>query len=340
MTVTETSEVASMRDYQPGAVALRDTWVPVIQLSHIGRRPLRRAIHGHPVFVWREGGRLRVTEDSPLDIEQGRGRHGELTGGTGDYPLEQRYGYAWVWFGNPDAASVDLIPMVPHIPVEGVPKRMQGGVIFDCSYELVCENLLDLTHADFLHSELTGDPLAENDEIMVSSTSETVTMVREAFGRQPSKLQKRFIKDSSALQHIRLTTLVHVRSGVCILHGDYNPGPSIRMLHPCNPETKTRSRTPVSYNPKYIPWFAREMFPFTDHMVGKQDNWALRPQNIHYVRHEDEKDLSSRFDRAGLRYRRVYQDLVARQQKGDFSYLVDGDPGRDVTEEMGIDLDR
>jgi hypothetical protein len=216
---------------------------------------------------------------------------------------------------------------------------MQGSVIFDCSYELVCENLLDLTHADFLHSELTGDPLADDDIVEVSSTSETVTMVRTAHGRPVSKIMSKWVKESDT-HDIQLTTLVHIRSGVCVLHGDFNPGPSIRMLHPVNPESHDRSRTTVSYNPQFIPTVARNLFPLTAHTVGRQDNWAVRVQNRAYQRDDERKDLNSRFDRAGIRYRKVYQELVNRQLRGDYSYLGDGDPGRDVTDELGLNSRR
>jgi hypothetical protein len=111
----------------------------------------------------------------------------------------------------------------------------------------------------------------------------------------------------------------------------------IRMVHPCNPETRNRTRTPVTYNPQNMPALGRALFPLTAHVVGRQDNWAVRKQNSRYLREEhDQRDLSSRFDRAGLRYRKVYEALVARQREGDFSYLPDGDPAQDVSEVLGI----
>ena len=168
--------------FHPGVFALRDTWFPLVHTQRVGRRPLRRAMHGAPVILWRDGARLRATEDLPGTPPQRR-RQGELTGGTGDYITADRYGYTWVWYGDPLNASPDLIPQVPHLPLEGMPKRFQKSVLFDCTYELVAENLLDLTHADFLHSKLTGDSLSEDDIVEVESTSEIVTMIRTARGR-------------------------------------------------------------------------------------------------------------------------------------------------------------
>jgi phenylpropionate dioxygenase-like ring-hydroxylating dioxygenase large terminal subunit len=320
--------------FHPGGFALRDTWFPIAHTLRIARQPLRRAIHGAPVIMWRDGSSVRATEDMPGTPPQRR-RESELTGGTGDYVTHDRYGYTWVWYGDPRNASPDLIPQVPHLPLEGMPKRFQKTVVFDCTYELVAENLLDLTHADFLHSKLTGDSLSEDDIVEVESTSEVVTMIRTAHGRPIPDAQKAMARGATK-QNIRVVTVTHVRSGVCVLHGDFNPGMSMRMLHPCNPETPTRTRTPVSYNPMFMPSIARQLFGYTSHIVGRQDNWAVRKQNANYLDAGDDRDMSSRFDKAGLRYRKVYAALVARQQSGDYSYLDDGDPGRDVSEALGI----
>ncbi|KKD06643.1 aromatic ring-hydroxylating dioxygenase subunit alpha [Streptomyces sp. WM6386] len=326
--------------FRPGSFALRDAWFPVLQTVFIGRRPSLRVIHGRPIYLARENGVLVATEDSPRDRDRGRLRASEFTAGTGRYPVVERYGYAWVWYGDPANASPDLVPRVPHLPeAGGLPRHFHQNVIFDCSYELICENLLDLTHADFLHSWLTGDPLSEHDEITVESTSETVTMTRTAVGRPTPKIQRGLAKSDT--QDACLVTMVHVRSGVCLLHGDFNPGMSVRMLHPANPETPGRTRTPVTYNVQHTTKLARTVFPFSTHIVGGQDNWAVRPQNPLYLdRSTDEKDMNSRFDAAGLRFRKVHQELVDRQRRGDYSYLADGDPGRDVTEQMRLERPR
>ncbi|CDO31232.1 hypothetical protein [Mycolicibacterium porcinum] len=334
MTTAAPQRTKAPSRFHPGGFALRDTWFPLVHTQHVGRRPLRRAIHGFPVIFWRDGARLRATEDMPGTPAQHR-RQGELTGGSGDYITHERYGYTWVWYGDPLNASPGLIPQVPHLPLEGMPKHFQKTVVFDCTNELVAENLLDLTHADFLHSKLTGDSLSEDDIVEVESTSEVVTMIRTAHGRPIPDAQKAMAKGATT-QNIRVVTVTHVRSGLCILHGDFNPGMSMRMLHPCNPETRTRTRTPVTYNPMHLPWVARQLFSHTAHIVGRQDNWAVRKQNANYLEAGDDRDLSSRFDKAGLRYRKLYAALVERQKSGDYSYLSDGDPGRDISEALGL----
>lgn len=334
--MTMPAEVTSgaPKAFRPGEFALRDAWFPLVHSVQVGRRPVRRTVHGQPVVFWRDSAGLHACEDVPGTPVRAR-RASEFTGGSGSYPVVERYGYVWVWYGNPEHASLEVLPCIPHMPEQGMPRRFQGTVIFDCTYELVCENLLDLTHADFLHSSLTGDALSEDDVIEVESTSETVTMVRTARGRPIPKMQKAMARGATT-QNVRAVTITYVRSGLCVLHGDFNPGMSIRMVHPTNPESRTRSRVPATFNPQHLPALGRALFPLSAHPVGRQDNWAIRRQNDNYLRATQDADLSSRFDKAGLRYRKVYQQLVARQVNGDFSYLPDGHIGRDTSEELGL----
>lgn len=322
-------------DVQPGAFALQDTWIPLGHTSQIRRRPMRRPLHGADVFLTRDRqGQVRASLTSP-EQEQRGGRVESWQSPDGrDLPLVERYGYAWIWYGAPERADVELLPSIPHVPVEGVPRRMQQTVVFDCSNELVCENLLDLTHADFLHSAITGDSLSEDDRITIDSTSETVTMTRLSTNRPVPKAQRSFA--GADMQDFTGVTLVHVRSGVCLLHGDFMPGMSVRMIHPCNPETRWRSRTPVSFNVQKTKPIVRQVFPLVAHLVGKQDNWAVKPQNYEYVDAPEHRDENSRFDAAAVRYRLVRAALVERQQNGDLSYLPDGHPSRDVREELRV----
>ncbi|ETB35869.1 hypothetical protein N602_25780 [Mycobacterium avium subsp. hominissuis 10-5606] len=322
--------------FRPGATALRDAWFPLVHTNQVRRRPVTRSVHGEPVVFYRDGsGAVRATHTPPGATAHHR-TGSEFVDDTGHYPLIERYGYAWVWYGDPHNASPELLPCIPHTPIDGLSRRHEATVVYDCTYELVCENLLDLTHADFLHSKLTGDALSDDDVIDVESTSETVTMIRTARGRPVPQMQKAFAGGAKT-QNVRAVTITYVRSGLCVLHGDFNPGMSMPMIHPTNPETRTRCRVPATFNPRYMPWLARAAFPLSAHPVGRQDNWALRKQNANYIGTAPAtQDFSSRFDKAGLRYRKVYQQLAGRQRNGDFSYLPDCGIGRDTSEVLGI----
>src|SRR5690606_25484949 len=68
--------------------------------------------------------------------------------------------------------------------------------------------------------------------------------------------------------------------------------------------------------------FARE-WPRTATIIGQQDESVLNPQHARCLMKAPQRDLSTRFDAAGLHYRKRHLEMVARQKQGDTSYLPD-----------------
>ncbi len=66
------------------------------------------------------------------------------------YPLLEQNGAIWVWMGEPDAADTALMPDFSCYSAPGF-KTIRGMMDVAANYELITDNLLDLTHADFLH---------------------------------------------------------------------------------------------------------------------------------------------------------------------------------------------
>jgi len=324
--------------WRPGTFSLRNAWFPIEHTPRISVTPIRREIHQQPYYLWRDGERIRAAEFPPLEIARRSSREGsEFTAGTGEYPpVIERYGYAWVWYGNPVDADPTLMPDVPYLPREGkVPRPHWGTFTFNCTYELTCENLLDLTHADFLHAKIVGGSLSEDDKITVESTSETVTVIRETKGRHVSPLMSMMI--GAKRQDLRATTHIHLRSGVTILHGEWKPGLTVRLFHPDLPVNPQMTKNNYTFNSKNGNALVRTFFPLVSPIIGGQDDRMLKVQNPRYLLEEDRPDMSSRFDTGGLTFRRRYKALVERQRQGDFSYLPDGDPSIDIAKLLDMD---
>lgn len=71
------------------------------------------------------------------------------------YPVADRHGIVWIWMG--DAARVDagLIPNFSSAAVEQDGYRLiKGRLRVNADYQLVTDNLLDLTHSEFLHPHI------------------------------------------------------------------------------------------------------------------------------------------------------------------------------------------
>ena len=328
---------ATRRDWVPVNYDLRDTWFPISHSRDVSARTIRRIIHAQPYFLWRENGQPMAAEFRPERLAQMRCEASAFTGGTGLYPVIERYGYVWVWYGNPERADAQFLPHIPFLPLDGsLPGYTQRTVRFDSASALSVENLIDLTHADFLHAGTIGDGVSESDVVEVEWTSETVTRTRIVTHKSVAPIMRWVGGVRAKYQDFRAVLHVHLRSNVCISYPRFRPGYDVPNLQPFLPVGKHRSRCDVTFNTTAAPVPLRYVMPRIAFVIQPQDNSVVRPQNERYFDPDERPDLHSRFDTPGTRYRFQMEQLAQRQQRGDFSYGSDADPGRDISALLGM----
>jgi len=231
-----------------------------------------------------------------------------------------------------------LLPHIPFLPVDGsLPGYTQRTVRFDASSALSVENLIDLTHADFLHANTIGDGISESDVVEVEWTSETVTRTRTVAQKSVAPVMRWVGGVRAKYQDFRAVLHIHLRSNVCISYPRFRPGYDVPNLQPFLPVGKHRSRCDVTFNTTAAPAPFRYLMPRINYIIQPQDNSVVRPQNQRYFEPGERIDLHSRFDAPGTRYRFQMEQLAERQRKGDFSYGSDAEPGRDITQLLGMD---
>lgn len=71
------------------------------------------------------------------------------------YPLEDRYGALWIWMGDPDKADATQIPDFSEASEREGWAVVRGYLEVGSHYELVADNLLDLSHVKYLHPFLS-----------------------------------------------------------------------------------------------------------------------------------------------------------------------------------------
>jgi len=166
---------------------LRNFWYVAAWDHELGPQPLGRTILGEPVVMYRTAdGRPVAFEDrcchrrAPLSL--GRvvgndlqcGYHGLVYDPEGHviavpgqtiappgarlraYPVVERWQWIWIWMG--DAAEADPAK-IPNIYWHDNPEwAVVGGYLhMKCHYQLLVDNLLDLTHETFLHAKTIGN---------------------------------------------------------------------------------------------------------------------------------------------------------------------------------------
>jgi phenylpropionate dioxygenase-like ring-hydroxylating dioxygenase large terminal subunit len=78
------------------------------------------------------------------------------------YPLVEKHGLVWIWMGQPDLADPADIPDYSHL-VDTKLKTIGDVMLQQSNYELVVDNLMDLTHVNYLHA-----PYQKNDDFLAA----------------------------------------------------------------------------------------------------------------------------------------------------------------------------
>jgi phenylpropionate dioxygenase-like ring-hydroxylating dioxygenase large terminal subunit len=171
---------------------MRDQWYVAAFSSELAADPLGRKICGEPVVLFRRAdGGVSALEDRcshrHYPLSRGKvigdrlqcGYHGACFDGAGRciaipgqetipanfhlraYPVRERDGVVFVWPGAVARADDSLLPDW-RINASADWATVRGLHHFPANYQLVLDNLLDLTHVQFVHKNLGGAGVAEN----------------------------------------------------------------------------------------------------------------------------------------------------------------------------------
>ena len=93
------------------------------------------------------------------------------------FPVVERHRFVWVWPGDPALADPALVPDMhwnrhPEWAGDGKTIRVE------CDYRLVLDNLMDLTHEEFVHGSSIGQEELSHADFEVTHSGRTVTVSR------------------------------------------------------------------------------------------------------------------------------------------------------------------
>ncbi len=96
------------------------------------------------------------------------------------FPVIEKHSIVWIWMGDaePQPAEIPDFSILDVAAPDSVTKR--DYIMMNAGYELITNNLLDLSHVNSLHDGLLGNAAANDAEITVESDGSTVTARRFA----------------------------------------------------------------------------------------------------------------------------------------------------------------
>lgn len=159
------------------------------------------------------------------------------------FPVKEKDGLVWFWPGDPARADASLIPDL-SVNTDPAYQYARGVTRIQAGYELLNDNLLDLTHARYLHPDFGGEDFWIP-EVSFKRTGDDITGTYVVKDLPPTPLYESALYEPSNGRHLRETsTITWTAPSVCVLYVDWawEEIPEVRFsrapgLHIATPET-------------------------------------------------------------------------------------------------------
>ena len=229
---------------------LRNQWYVCARSTELSRKILTRTICGEPLIFYRreDGSPVVLTDRCPhrqYPLSRGTlhhddvecGYHGLRFGPSGActlipaqkdipkgfgvraYPAVEKNALIHVWMGNPAQADVALIPDFAENDGPGW-GAVHDYLHVDANWQLIIDNLLDLTHLTFVHKTTLASSGIQENPLQVSVDGDRVLARREMHNVEPAPVfttMRHFEDNIDRFQNLTFLppSHVHIRLEAC-----------------------------------------------------------------------------------------------------------------------------
>lgn len=186
---------------------LKNAWYMAAWSSEVQDRLLARTLLEIPLVLFRtDDGEVAALQDrcphrfAPLSMGKRQGKtiqcayHGLTFNGSGtcvlnpsgdgqipprakvrSFPVVERYRMIWIWMGDPALADDTKIPDYSTVPEEGVgSQNLDNYLHVKSNYLIEIDNLMDLSHVNFLHEGSLGNETMRPGKVTVVKEEQAV----------------------------------------------------------------------------------------------------------------------------------------------------------------------
>lgn len=247
------------------------------------------------------------------------------------YPVEERYGFIWVWPGDASQADAALIP---HLDWAENPDWAYGGGLYHikCDYRLMIDNLMDLTHETYVHAGSIGQKEIDKAPVSTKVDGEHVITSRFMDNIMPPPFWQAALRANNLADDVpvdrwqicHFTPPSHVLIEVGVAHagkGGYNAPKEYKassiVVDFITPETETSIW--------YFWGMARNFNPNDPALTaairegqGKifaEDLEMLEQQQQNLLIHPERNLLKLNIDAGGVQSRKILDRLITKEQQ-------------------------
>ena len=245
------------------------------------------------------------------------------------FPVVERYGFVWVWPGQANKASEDLIPKFEFFDN---PQWAYGGGLYHiaCDYRLMVDNLMDLTHETYVHASSIGQKeidevpcvtKTEGDHVTTSRFMENITAPPFwKMALRGNKLADDVPVDRWQICHFTPPSHVMIEVGVAHAgHGGYHAPDKVKaysvVVDFITPETETSIWYFWGMARKFQPQDAALTASIREGQgkIFAEDLQMLELQQKNLLAHPTRELLKLNIDAGGVQSRRVIDRLLAQE---------------------------
>ena len=113
---------------------------------------------------------------------------------VGSWPVAERGGMIWIWMGPPEACDPGEIPDFAWLDRAAATAKSHGEIISGPgSYDLYIDNIMDLSHTDYLHADTLGQAGVVFSKPDVKITDDLIEVVWQSHDARPPAFFPRII---------------------------------------------------------------------------------------------------------------------------------------------------
>ena len=337
---------------------VRNCWYAAAWATELGDGPLARTFLNEPVVMFRTAdGTPTALADRcchrGLPLSMGRiegdlircGYHGLVFDRTGScvevpgqttvppgatvqaYPLAERHHLVWIWMGDP--ALADESDIIDFRWMDA-PHKFEGKRIhIKANYQLLVDNLLDLSHLTFLHPSTVGVPeLAERAKVTTDVEGDRVLVTRWTLDAAPPPMFRVFggVDDNVDIWQISRFTapsFFDINNGMALAgtgapEGIESPDQKRWGFHPCHgitPETETSTHDfwSMTYERDFATPAHLEQWYQDAQGVVREDIAAIEAVQQHLDSRPDAPVIDINYDAGPLAARRTVDRLLREE---------------------------
>ncbi len=244
------------------------------------------------------------------------------------YTAVEKHKAIWVWMGDrtPDASTIPDFGVLDNAPEIYGTKR--DKIMVKANYELVVDNLLDLSHGCYLHEGLLGNADTVESEITTEVEGEDVIAGRHATNCDPPSMWRMLWPDHpprvdkfSTIRWMAPSTL-RLYVGVCEMGKPSESGTGYHAIHMLSPETDRTTHyffTAVRFGVKTTDEAVNRDI---QGKIAKMRRFAFEEQDAPVIEAQqriiDEaavqlEPITLSIDAGPVRYKRVLQKMLASE---------------------------